>query len=55
MKRAFPESKLSCIEVLEGKVIKMGPQSVIISTSDFLYVNLCERLMTTLSVLVLFG
>lgn len=55
--RAFSESKPRCIEVLEGKVIIIGPPRVISSTCQivFLDVNLCERLMTAVSVLVLSG
>lgn len=55
--RAVSESKPPCIEVLEGKVIKIGPPSVISSTCQILFldVNWCERLMTTVRVLALSG
>jgi len=53
-KKAFSESKPPCIEVVEGKVIIVGPPRVISSTCQILFldVNVCERLMTAVSVLV---
>lgn len=57
LERAFSESKPPCIEVLEGKVIITGPPRVISSTCQIVFVdvNLCERLMAAVSVLVLSG
>jgi len=53
-KKLFSESKPPCIEVVEGKAIIIGPPRVISSTCQILFldVNVCERLMTAVSVLV---